>query len=453
MRPIGIDLFAGAGGFSLGFEDAGFDIAAAIDIDPIHCATHEFNFPHSKIICRSVLEVSGTDIRNLAGVGSADVAVVFGGAPCQGFSMIGKRAFDDFRNSLVYQFVRLVIELQPMYFVFENVKGITIGKHSQFLIEMINIFVRNRYRVQEPYRVLNAAECGVPQNRKRLFLIGAREDCRLPEYPEPSRERVTVAEAINDLPDIDNIPVLTKQDWVETEFGTPSDYARKLRGLNEIPNNFGYRRIYNQSILTSSLRTSHSRECKTRFAATLFGETEPISRFFKLNPDDVCNTIRSGTASDKGAFTSPRPIHPYSPRCITNREAARLQSFPDWFRFHVTKWHGFRQIGNSVPPILAQAVASQIMKALGETPTVSTNVLKLGNPALLALSMRQAAKRYGVPEDTLPKRKRVAKSGFPALATDLQSHEFGKKFTCYDAVGSQLNSSRNREKTQQLSIY
>ena len=426
MRPKGIDLFAGAGGFSLGFEDAGFDVVAAIDLDPIHCATHEFNFPHCKTICRSVVHLSGTEIRKLAGIGSDDVAVVFGGAPCQGFSMIGKRTFDDFRNSLVYQFVRLVIELQPMYFVFENVQGITIGKHVQFLLEMINIFTRNGYRVHEPYRVLNAAECGVPQDRKRLFLIGAREDRHLPNYPESSKERVTVAEAIDDLPDIDNVLELTKRDWVETDFGTPSNYARKLRGLNESLNNFGYRRIYSRSILTSSLRTIHSRECETRFAATLFGKTEPISRFFKLNPDDVCNTLRSGTASDKGAFTSPRPIHPYSPRCITNREAARLHSFPDWFRFHVTKWHGFRQIGNSVPPFLAQSVALQMMKALGETPNVPTNALRLGNPNLLALSMRQAAKWYGIPEDALPKRKRVDKSGVArALATDLQLHERG----------------------------
>src|SRR5437660_4657073 len=94
---------------------------------------------------------------------------------------------------------------------------------------------------------------------------------------------------------------------------------------------------------------------------------ESISRFLKLSPDAYCNTLRAGTASDRGAFTSPRPIHPVTPRCITVREAARLHSYPDWFRFHATKWHGFRQIGNSVPPLLALAVAREIARVLRRT--------------------------------------------------------------------------------------
>src|SRR5208283_2426639 len=113
---------------------------------------------------------------------------------------------------------------------------------------------------------------------------------------------------------------------------------------------------------------------------------EPVSRFHKLDPHGICNTIRAGTASDRGAFTSPRPIHPSSPRCITVREAARLHSYPDWFRFHVTKWHGFRQIGNSVPPLLAQAVAAQIAAQLKPMPPPQKPV-KLGDPILLAMNM------------------------------------------------------------------
>ena len=123
MRPIGIDLFSGAGGFSLGFESAGFDIAAAVEIDPIHCATHEFNFPYCTTICRNVLDIHGRDIRHMSGLGTKDIAVAFGGAPCQGFSLMGKCSPNDPRNSLVHHFVRLVLELQPAYFAFENVKG------------------------------------------------------------------------------------------------------------------------------------------------------------------------------------------------------------------------------------------------------------------------------------------------------------------------------------------
>jgi DNA-cytosine methyltransferase len=173
-RPVGIDLFAGAGGLSLGFEQAGFDIAAAVEIDPIHCATHEYNFPNSTVVCASVVKVTGDEIRRRANLGDADIDVVFGGAPCQGFSMIGKRALDDPRNQLVFHYVRLVSELQPKYFVFENVRGLTLGKHAVFLSELITALGNVGYDVRSPYQVLNAADYGVPQDRKRLFVIGAR---------------------------------------------------------------------------------------------------------------------------------------------------------------------------------------------------------------------------------------------------------------------------------------
>ena len=414
MRSIGIDLFAGAGGLSLGFENAGFDIAAAVEIDPIHCATHEFNFPYCKTICRSVLDIGGTDIRRMAGIGTKDIAVVFGGAPCQGFSMIGKRALDDPRNALVHHFVRLVLELQPTYFAFENVKGLTLGNQRQVLDEIVESFGEAGYRVLLPYEVLNAADYGVPQERHRLFLLGAREDRALPCYPKPRKERVTVEQAIGDLPEADEFSELIDRDWTEAELGTPSAYARRLRVLANDPKDFGYRRLFDRSLLTASLRTAHTAKSRRRFAATTFGKTEPVSRFHKLDPEGLCNTIRSGTASDQGAFTSPRPIHPYMPRCITNREAARLHSYPDWFRFHVTKWHGFRQIGNSVPPLLAQAVAARIMAALGKTPSVPGKALKLGDPALLELAMTQAAAHYGVPDDVIPKRQRSASTARPA---------------------------------------
>lgn len=418
VRPIGVDLFAGAGGLGLGFEAAGFDIAAAVEIDPIHCATHEFNFPYCKTICRSVHDIRGVDIRCIAGIGDRDIAVVFGGAPCQGFSLIGKRVLDDPRNALVHHFVRLVLELQPTYFAFENVKGLTVGNQRRILKEMIEAFERGGYRVLTPYRVLNAADYGVPQERHRLFLLGSRKNRVLPNYPEPRKERVTVAEAIDDLPEADRFPDLMKRDWTQASFGTPSAYARELRGLIDNPHDFGYRRSFDRSLLTSSLRTMHTEESRRRFAKTSCGKTETVSRFHKLDPNGVCNTLRSGTASDRGAFMSPRPIHPYTARCITNREAARLHSYPDWFRFHVTKWHGFRQIGNSVPPLFAQAIAAQVMTALDAPPCIPANTLELGDPALLKLTMDKAAQRYGVPKNVIPKRQRGVTNGIAAQRQD-----------------------------------
>ncbi len=406
MRAIGIDLFAGAGGMSLGFEQAGFDIAAAVEIDPVHCATHEFNFPNCAILCSDIATVSASQIRSCAEIGRRDVDVVFGGAPCQGFSMIGQRAFDDPRNSLVRHYIRIVREIAPKYFVFENVKGLTLGRHRQFLDEMISQLSRD-YDVLLPYRVLNAADFGVPQDRRRLFLIGARKGLRLPEYPNPTK-RVTVAEAIADIPDAEQFPELIYKDSVAVTFGSPSAYARLLRELGSKPSHFGYRRRYNPGLLTSSMRADHTELSRQRFAATEYGQTEPVSRFHKLDPNGVCNTLRAGTNTDRGAFTSPRPIHYLYPRCITVREAARLHSYPDWFRFHVTKWHGFRQIGNSVPPHLARAVATEIAKALRLRPVPPREAIELGDEALLGMTLARAAEYYGVPSTVIARRVRTA---------------------------------------------
>lgn len=414
-RPVGIDLFAGAGGMTLGFHEAGFDVLAAVEYDPIHAATHSFNFPDCATICRSVAEVDGAYIRANSGIGTREIDVVFGGAPCQGFSMIGKRALDDPRNSLVYHFVRLVAELRPRFFVFENVRGLTIGSQKQFLHEIIAEFKAAGYTVREDYKVLNAANYGVPQDRRRLFLLGARKGQRLPEYPAPThaprdaagdfgffKTTPTVLQAIGDLPEANAFDELLDRDWVLARFKAPSAYARALR---QVPDSKG------RELLSSSLRTEHTPLSRRRFAATRFGETEPVSRFHKLDPDGICNTIRAGTASDHGAFTSPRPIHPFEPRCITVREAARLHSYPDWFRFHVTKWHGFRQVGNSVPPLLSKAVASEVASTLGVHST-DPPPPKLGDPSLLEFNMTRAANYFDVPASVIPGRVRRATEDF-----------------------------------------
>ena len=409
-RPIAVDLFAGAGGMTLGFEQAGFDILASVEIDPIHCAIHKFNFPFWTVICKSVEETTGKEIRNSSQIANQEIDVVFGGPPCQGFSLIGKRSFDDPRNSLVFHFIRLVVELQPKFFVLENVKGITVGKHKEFIAEIINQFTESGYQIDANYQVLNAANYGVPQNRERLFLLGAREDLELPKYPEkmifPNLKSPTVWDALQDLPVIENYPELYQQDWIMTEFSKPSNYAKKLRNLEIAKNNYSYKRQYDLTLLTSSLRSKHSTESMERFAYTPHGKIESISRFHKLDPDGLCNTLRAGTPSNKGAFTSPRPIHPFIPRCITVREAARLHSYPDWFRFHPTKWHGFRQIGNSVPPLLAQAVAEEIIKVLDIKSSQPQGIKDLGDISLLTLDISRAAKYFGVNRNVIEPRTR-----------------------------------------------
>jgi len=410
-RPIGIDLFAGAGGLSLGFEQAGFDIAAAVEIDPIHCATHEYNFPKTKTICASIIDLSGEEIRSLSGLNDREIDVVFGGAPCQGFSMIGKRALDDSRNQLVFHYVRMVRELQPKYCVFENVKGLTLGKHSQFLGELVDALKSAGYQVLLPYKVLNAVNFGVPQSRERLFLMAARNDQAMPEYLPPSDVQVTVRDAIADLPDANQFGALEFSDSVEVQWETDSEYALRLRGMLNDKADFSYKRVFNPDLLSCSLLTTHTEISKSRFRATEPGKTEQISRFLRLDLDGICNTLRAGTDSARGAHTSPRPIHPIFPRVLTVREAARLHSYPDWFRLHTTKWHGFRQIGNSVPPLLGRAVASSIIRALGIIPSKPKSVMKLGAQSLLKMNMGQAAAYFSVARTVIAQRNRKPTAG------------------------------------------
>jgi DNA (cytosine-5)-methyltransferase 1 len=420
-RPIGIDLFAGAGGLSLGFEQAGFDVVAAVEIDPIHCAVHKFNFPNCALFPQSVSHLTGAEIRAKAGLGRRKIDVVFGGAPCQGFSMIGQRALDDPRNGLVRDFVRVVSELKPAFFVFENVKGLTFGEHRLFLEELIDAFSATDYRVRLPWKVFDVADYGVPQHRERLILMGARRGEPLPAYPSglfrPADGAVaidmpvgpTCRDALGDLPDVEQYDDLLLVDEVRTDsFGEPSDYARTMRCLRDASWSYGYRRKWDRNVLTSSLRTVHTAISRRRFAGTEPGQVEPISRFYRLPPEGLSNTLRAGTDSARGAFTSPRPIHYGYPRCVTVREMARLHGFPDWFRFHATKWHGARQIGNAVPPPFAKAIAGQIMQALGVEPDRPPKPISLGDPALLQCDMSEASNHFEVP---VPIRKRDRKSG------------------------------------------
>lgn len=410
MRPTFIDLFSGAGGMSLGFEQAGFQPVAAVEIDPIHAAAHEFNFPMCKTIARSVTAVEAKDLLAIEALNGKAPDVVIGGAPCQGFSMIGQRALDDPRNQLVNHFVRIVRETKARYFVFENVKGLTVGKHRKFLDEIVEEFQNSGYQIRLKWQVLNARDFGTPQDRKRLILMGARKGETLPDYPLPLDTTPTCFEALADIPDAEAFAELQASDTVSTwTWETPqSDYAREMRCVSNDAWHFGHVREWTPEKLTASMRTNHTEISRRRFGETEEGKVEPVSRFFKLPRNGVSNTLRAGTDSARGAFTSPRPIHYEYNRCVTVREMARLHGFPDWFRFHTTKWHGARQIGNAVPPPLARAIAGQILKAMGVEPTQPEGSTALGDPALLQMNMAQASAHFGI---EVPIGKRDRKSG------------------------------------------
>ena len=363
IKPIAIELFCGVGGMTLGFERAGFNVVAAFDSDKRNVAFHKLNFPHSKTFDNDVADLSADDVLKLANIPTNVIDLLFGGPPCQGFSVIGRRRAGDERNLLILEFARLVREIKPKYFVVENVRGLLYSYSSKILKSFLQRIRRSGYDVVEPVLVLDASKYGVPQKRQRAFILGYRKGLTPPRYPSPlsSSEGLlpppTVAEAIGDLPDITAFDELLTSDRYVGELGIPSEYAAALRELpaNGYPKKNGW--------LGGCMRTTHSRTTEKRFAATTPGTYEPTSRCYRLNSKGISFTLRAGSDVNNGSFTAARPIHPIHPRCITTREAARLHSFPDWFQFHATKWHGFRQVGNAVPPLLAEAVARSVLTA------------------------------------------------------------------------------------------
>lgn len=361
---------------TLGFEQAGFDVRAAFDLEEFNVATHRLNFPESTAVATDLSQQSGDSLRKLGGLGSAEIDVVFGGPPCQGFSFGGRQDVEDQRNLLVFDFARLVRELQPKYFVMENVKGLMSSRARPIVESLVRRIKRAGYQIVEPIQVLNAADYGVPQRRWRTFILGYRKDVPALQYPEPrgcldangNRFSPVVRDAITDLPALEDFPNLFEEDAFNGRLQkTNNPYALLMRGQFSDPDDKSKRTVQSNGAVTGCLRTLHSKETIRRFTKTSPGKAEPISRYIRLALEDVAPTIRAGTGAEHGSHTAPRPIHPNVPRCISAREAARLHSIPDWFRFHGTRWHDFRQIGNSVPPLLARAVAKMAALALSKS--------------------------------------------------------------------------------------
>jgi len=401
---------------SLGFEQAGFDVLAAADSDPVHLAVHERNFPHCYPVCGDVSAMTAETIHTAVRKGWAltkregewdgVIDCLFGGPSCQGFSDMGKQRSDDERNDLIFSFARLVRELKPSTFVIENVPGLLYANARGHLVRLQALLRDAGYRLAAELPVrLDASEFGVPQQRRRVFIIGVADGLPLPATPSPVVERVTVADALDDLPTIETIAELLTHDALrftsealDDLTSRASTYAASLRG----PVGLEYPRQWDANTLTGCQRTIHSAAVVKRFAALAPGQADETSRTRRLDGAGFAPTLRAGTGRDHGSFTAPRPIHHRKPRVITVREAARLHSFPDWFAFNVAKWHALREIGNAVPPRLAAALARTIADALGATPPLPDQDLTLGPAELLLHSLGSAADYYGVDRADLP---------------------------------------------------
>jgi DNA (cytosine-5)-methyltransferase 1 len=342
---------------SLGFSDAGFRVLGAIDSDPLNVRTHKRNLPDTVCWEGDLKSLGGAAIRRHCGLKAGDLDVVFGGPPCQGFSEIGLRRKNDARNRLLFRFGVLVAELRPRYFVLENVRGLLFDRHGAAFRRFLRTVGEGGYDVVSPTRLLDAADFGVPQNRRRAFVLGYKRGLTPPCYPAKAPAPTpTVFDAIGDLPDVDEVEELIDGDRYLGKLGAPSTYAAELRRPRTAPDSLAG--------LTGCQRTQHSAVVRRRFDRTVPGCLERRSRCHRLSSSGLAHTLRAGTGPEAGSFTAARPIHPARPRYITVREAARLHSFPDWFVFEQAKWHALRQIGNSVPPLLARAVAREIIKAL-----------------------------------------------------------------------------------------
>jgi DNA (cytosine-5)-methyltransferase 1 len=398
-RPVAVDLFSGAGGLSLGLEQAGFDVILAVDRDPHHVATFKRNFPLTKTVRADIANLDAARIRKV--IGEIDVDLVSGGPPCQGFSHIGKRNSSDPRNMMLLHFVRLVTELRPKAFLMENVPGLQASRTKSVLEEAIKRLARSGYLITEPVRALDASRFGVPQRRERIFVVGTRTEFRtLVTYPTSSCKhrpaQPSVWESIRDLPSLSRRRDLFKNDFSAYR-SIPvlrlHRYAAIARGEQVDPCDLAHPRIWDSTECSGCSRVRHRKDVVRLYAATAPGAMVLSHHLPKLNPKGLSPTLRAGTDSEHGSFNAPRPIHPYEPRCISVREAARLHGYPDWFRFFPAKWHAHRQIGNSVCPPVARALGFAIRRALQLRAKRPTEALRLAESFELSRSRGKRVRR------------------------------------------------------------
>lgn len=370
-QPKVIDLYAGAGGLSLGAARAGFTVSAAVELDKFAIDSHTKNFPYVTHLDNDIAKLSGNMLLMHAGLKKGELDGLIGGPPCQGFSTMGKRQLDDARNDLFGHFMRLVDETRPAFFLAENVPGILNEKYDD-IRKAAFARLPKRYVTLAPITV--KANCyGAPTTRTRIFFFGydpskMADMTRSDFEPGSNIELTMVMEALHGLPKdiLSDWKADVNQGWSRANIEKESAFLNKV--TNAVPigvgNNSALEIYMEKRIVSGCIGTIHSPEVEKRYGELGYGEQDEISKSIKLNPNGFCPTLRAGTGSDKGSFQAVRPIHYLRPRVITPREAARLQGFPDWFLLHSTKWHSFRQIGNSVSPIVSEILMSRIGNCL-----------------------------------------------------------------------------------------
>ena len=349
MKQTVIDLFAGVGVLSLGFEKAGFDVVLANEYDKSIADSYIFNHKNTKMI---VGDITSLDLKKTFGPLTGKTDVIIGGPPCQGFSQKGQRkTIHDPRNFLFKYYVKVVELVKPKYFVMENVPNLLTAEKGFFRKEVEDLFKGLGYSVNSA--VVDASDFGVPQNRHRAVIIGKLTGDAPKLVKKKNSKIVTIWDAISDLAFLNSGEGTEEQPYPSDP---QSDYQKKLRG--------------DCTILHNHVSTKHSKITLERLALipqnagkeVLPAEHRTKSIYsgtwtrMRKNEVSVTITTRFDTPSS-GKFT-----HPVLDRAITVREAARIQSFPDSFVFLGKKFSQMKQVGNAVPPLLATAIADTIMK-------------------------------------------------------------------------------------------
>lgn len=321
-----VSLFSGGGGLDLGLSFAGFEPVFSSDIETAHCETVKHNFPDAVVIPSDVCDLTGEKIRQLTQIAEFDL--LCGGPPCQAFSILGQRnSFDDPRGKLVFEFARMVIELHPQAFIFENVPGLLNVNGGDDWRQLLEFFRdETQYKIFDS--VLNAADFGIPQIRRRVFIVGFQNHDLNFKFPkETHRDYEEPVSFLNG----------NLSNWLPAKFA--------LENVEHLPN----QRI-----------RPHGERVRNRYLTVPLGGRDKVDRTDRIHPERPSGTVLVGSKAGGG-----RPfIHPYEPRHLTVREAARLQSFPDWYEFQNSGTWQYRAVGNAVPPLLAKAIGEKIRSVL-----------------------------------------------------------------------------------------
>ena len=329
-----IDLFSGAGGMSLGFDQAGFNNIFSVDIEPSFCETYKTNFPKHNLIQKDISKLSNEEIKSL--IGNQIIDVIIGGPPCQGFSMagnIGRKFIDDSRNQLFREFARIVEIVQPSYFVMENVARLFTHNKGETKKEIIELFKKINYNVD--CKVVNTADFGIPQVRNRVLFIGNRISNNIVFPTKTVDKPISIKEAIDKLPKL------------------------KSGEKSKIPNHI-------------SMKHSEQMLEKMKYVSD-GGNRNEIPELIRPKSGDVRKYIRYKSTEPAVCVTGDmRKIFHYSQnRALTVRELATLQTFPLDFIFKGSTISQQQQVGNSVPPILAKEIALTIKKMMKNDEQIS----------------------------------------------------------------------------------